>query len=151
EAKRKHTGNTNAILYPWDYTFYKNILMKEKYAVDSEKVAEYFPMESVVSGLFSITGSLYGIEYKDVTANAKSLGLPIWHPDVKLYEVTDKATKEVLGHLYTDLYPRENKYNHAAQWGLRSRRVWANGKVNMPLAALVCNFTKPTADKPSLL
>ena len=151
DAKRKHTRKRDAVLYPWDYSFYKQRLMKEKYAVDSEKVAEYFPMEAVVNGLFSITQSLYGIEFKDVTANAASLKLPIWHPDVKLYEVTDTATKEVLGHLYTDLYPRENKYNHAAQWGLRSRRVWANGKVNVPLAALVCNFTKPTSDKPSLL
>jgi thimet oligopeptidase len=108
-------------------------------------------MESVVKGLFDITSSLYGIEYKDVTANAKSLGLPVWHPDVKLYEVTDKATGEMLGRMYTDLYPREAKYNHAACWGLIPRKVWSDGKVQKPLAALVCNFTKPTAEKPSLL
>lgn len=150
-AKRKHTGNANAKLQPWDYSFYKHLLMKEKYAVDSEKVAEYFPMDAVVNGLFSITQSLYGIEYKDVTANAAALKLPIWHPDVKLYEVYDKETKKLLGRMYTDLFPRDNKYNHAACWGLRPRKVFADGSSQVPLAALVCNFTKPTADKPSLL
>jgi thimet oligopeptidase len=151
EAKRKHTGDPNAKLQWWDYGFYLNRLKKEKYAVDGEKVAEYFPMEAVVSGIFDITSTLYNIEYKDVTSKAKELGLPIWHEDVKLYEIYDKSNKELLGRLYTDLYPRDNKYNHAACWGLHQRKAWADGKVQKPLAALVCNFTKPTADKPSLL
>jgi thimet oligopeptidase len=150
-AKRAHTGDPNAKLQPWDYSFYKNRLMKEKYAIDSEKVAEYFPMDAVVNGLFSITETLYGIEYKDVTAEAASLKLPIWHPDVKLYEVYDKSNKKLLGRMYTDLYPRDNKYNHAACWGLRPRKVFSDGTAQVPLAALVCNFTKPTADKPALL
>lgn len=151
EAKRKHTGNENAVLMPWDYSFYKTLLKKEKYSIDAEKVAEYFPMQAVVDGLFSITESLYGIEYKDVTAQAASLKLPVWHPDVKLYEVYDKSTGKLLGRLYTDLYPRDNKYNHAACWGLRPRKTFPDGSSQVPLAALVCNFTKPTAEKPSLL
>lgn len=151
EAKQKHTGNPNAKLQWWDYGFYLNRLKKEKYAVDAEKVAEYFPMEAVVSGIFDITSTLYNIEYKDVTSKAKVLGLPIWHEDVKLYEIYDKSNNELLGRMYTDLYPRDNKYNHAACWGLQQRKVWSDGKVQKPLAALVCNFTKPTSDKPSLL
>ncbi len=75
----------------------------------------------------------------------------LWHPDVRLFEVTDKNTGEVLGEFYLDLYPRPNKYGHAAQWGLYPRKVWPDGDVQKPLAALVCNFTKPTEDKPSLL
>ncbi|MEZ0324712.1 MAG: M3 family metallopeptidase [Fimbriimonas sp.] len=150
-AKKAQTGNKNAKLYPWDQSYYKNRLMMSKYAVDSQKVAEYFPVKAVFDGLFQITASLYGIEFKDVTANASSLGLPIWHPDVKLWAVTDKANGELLGHIYTDLHPRENKYNHAACWGLQSRKVWSDGTVQKPLAALVTNFTKPTADKPSLM
>lgn len=150
-AKRKFTKDAKADFDPWDYAFYKNVLLKEKYAVDTEKVAEYLPMERVVEGLFKIAQDLFQIDLKDVTADAASLKLPIWHPDVKLYEVTDRKTKEVLGHLYTDLYPRDNKYTHAACWGLQSRKVWSDGTVQKPLAALVCNFTKPTADKPSLL
>ncbi len=150
-AKREHTGNPAADLYPWDQSFYKNQLMKQKYAVDGEKVREYFPMDRVVEGLFGITQSLYGLEYRDITATAAKSGRRIWHPDVKLYEVWDKAGNELLGEFYIDLHPRENKFGHAAQWGLRSRKVWNDGGVQKPIAALVCNFTKPTADKPSLL
>lgn len=149
--KRKTTKNPKATLDPWDYAFYKNLLQNQKYKIDEQKIAEYFPMDRVVKGLFDITASLYGIEYRDVTSKADSLGLPIWHPDVKLYEIVDKKSGEVLGRLYTDLFPRPGKYTHAACWGLQSRRVWADGSVQKPLAALVCNFTKPTAGKPSLL
>ncbi|MDQ2985454.1 MAG: Zn-dependent oligopeptidase [Armatimonadota bacterium] len=150
-AKREFTNSKTTNLYPWDYAFYKNYLLRTKYAVDSEKVAEYFPMERVVEGLFAVTSLLYGIEYKNVTSRAAEFDLPLWHADVKLYEVVDKATGKPLGRMYTDLYPRDGKYTHAACWGLRPRKVWADGTVDLPLAALVCNFTKPTPDKPSLL
>ncbi len=150
-AKKKHVGAKATTLMPWDQSFYKNRLMMEKYKVDSQKVAEYFPLTAVFDGLFQITASLYGIDFKDVTANASTLGLPVWHADVKLWAVSEKSNGELLGHIYTDLHPRDNKYNHAACWGLRPRKVWADGTVQKPLAALVTNFTKPTADKPSLM
>lgn len=149
--KRQMTKNPKATFDPWDYAYYKNQLLKRKYAVDREKVAEYFSMDRVLDGLFTVAQNAFGIVMKDVTAQAASLGLPIWHEDVRLYEVKDKASGELLGHMYTDLFPRDNKYSHAACWGLRPRRVWEDGTVQKPLAALVCNFTKPTADKPSLL
>lgn len=150
-AKRTLTGDATTALYPWDQSFIEKRLKQEKYAVDSRKVQEYFPMQRVVEGLFSITQSLYGLEYRDITDIARSAGRPFWHEDVRLYEVWDKASNELLGEFYIDLYPRENKYTHAAQWGLKSRKRWADGSLQKPLAALVCNFTKPTADKPSLL
>ncbi|MBX3119506.1 MAG: Zn-dependent oligopeptidase [Fimbriimonadaceae bacterium] len=150
-AKKEFTKDSDAKFMPWDYSFTKNYLMRTKYAVDSQKVSEYFPMERVMEGLFGIIQSLYGVEMRDVTSKAKELGLPIWHEDVKLYEFYDKASGKLLGRLYTDLYPRDNKYNHAACWGLQARRVLADGTVVPPLAALVCNFTKGTAEKPSLL
>lgn len=150
-AKQSHLGDSSAKLMPYDYSYYKNRLLATKYAVDSQKVAEYFPMERVVEGLFKTTSSLFGIEYKDITSQAKAKGFPIWHADVKLYEISDKSTGQLLGRMYTDLYPRPNKYTHAACWGLQARKVWSNGKVQVPLAALVCNFNKPTSEKPSLL
>lgn len=151
EFKKAQTKNAKATFDPWDYAFYKNLLREKKYAVDSEKVKEYFPMESVVNGLLRVSQDVFQIELKDVTARATQMNMPLWHPDVKLYQVVDKASKEVLGHMYTDLYPRENKYTHAACWGLVPRKVWSDGTVQKPVAALVCNFSKPTADKPSLL
>ncbi|MBI5706654.1 MAG: Zn-dependent oligopeptidase [Armatimonadetes bacterium] len=150
EVKRKATGDPNAKLDVWDYAFYKNALLRDKYAVDQDKVAEYLPMEKVVAGLFSITSKLYNIEYRDITSKAAELKLPLWHEDVKLYEVVSMEDGKLLGRMYTDLYPRPAKYSHAACWGLRPR-YYLNGKEQVPLAALVCNFTKPTAEKPSLL
>lgn len=150
-AKRAHTGDANATFHPWDQSFYDKLLMKNKYAVDSEKVREYFPLDRVVDGLFSITQSLYGLEYRDITETAESQGWPLWHEEVKLFEVVDTASGDLLGRFYLDLHPRANKYSHAAQWGLIPRKRWPDGAIEKPLAALVCNFTKPTADKPSLL
>ncbi|MFN0136132.1 MAG: M3 family metallopeptidase [Phycisphaerae bacterium] len=150
-AKREETKDADAKLMPWDQVYYENYLRKTKYAVDSEKVKEYFPMEAVVNGLFGVTQSLYGIEYRDITAKASSKGRPLWHPDVKLFEVWDKASNQLLGEFYIDLYPRENKYSHAACWGLVSRKKMADGTIQKPLAALVCNFPKPTGDKPALV
>ncbi|NOX54418.1 MAG: Zn-dependent oligopeptidase, partial [Planctomycetes bacterium] len=151
DAKRRHTGDPKAKLYPWDQSFYEKRLLREKYAVDTEKVREYFPLNQVLQGLFRITQSLYGVTYRDIASEAEDRGWRLWHPDVRLFEVTDQATGEVLGHFYLDLHPRPHKYTHAAQWGLYPRKVWPDGTVQKPLAALVCNFTKPTADKPALL
>ncbi len=149
--KRAETGDPKATLQPWDQSYYIQRVLQTEYAVDSEKVREYFPLDKVMDGLFSITQSLYGLEYKDITEKAQSEGRPVWHPDVKLYEVWDKKSGEMLGEFYLDLHPRDNKFSHAAQWGLRARKVWPDGTVQKPLAALVCNFTKPTATEPSLL
>jgi thimet oligopeptidase len=150
-AKKADTKNAAAKLYPWDQPYYEKFLQREKYAVDAKKVQEYFPLQRVIDGLFSITQSLYGLEYKDITDKASSLGKPLWQDDVKLYEVWDTQSHQMLGEFYIDLYPRDNKYNHAACWGLVPRKVYADGTLQKPVAALVCNFTKPTEQAPSLL
>lgn len=150
-AKREHTGDLDADLYPWDHSFYLNRLKKTNYAVDSQEVREYFPLERVIEGLFSITQSLYGLEYKEVTEAARDADPPLWHEEVRVFEVYDSETTKRLGKFYLDLHPRENKFGHAAQWGLAQHKVWSDGRITKPVAALVCNFTKSTPDKPSLL
>lgn len=150
-AKKADVGESATTLYPWDQAYYKNRLMKEKYAVDGQKVSEYFPMDSVIAGLLHTASTLYTISFKDVTAQAKTLDLPIWEPTVKLFEVTDESSHKTLGHIYMDLFPREGKYTHAACWSLRGHKIFEHGTIQLPLAALVCNFTRPTEDKPSLL
>lgn len=150
-AKREHTGDGSAIAQIWDGRFYTDYLLRTKYAVNHEEIREYFPLDAVIDGLFSITQSLYGIEYRDATNSAGAADRPLWHEDVKYYEVYDTRSGEMLGAFYLDLHPRPNKYNHAAQWGLMQRKTYMDGRVQKPLAALVCNFTKPTAEKPSLM
>ncbi len=150
-AKREHLGDPAAVLNVWDFSFYKAWLMRERYAVDSQVVREYFPMERVVAGLFEVTEELFGLSFADVTEEARAAGRPLWHADVRLYTVTDAQSGELLGEFYTDLYPREGKYSHAAQFPLQPRKRWVDGSLSKPLVALVCNFTKPTESRPSLL
>ena len=151
EAKRKDTGDPTAEFYPYDFSYYYEKIKNKKYAVDSQKVQEYLPLQNVMDGLFEITQLLYGIEYREVTSFAMERGTPLWHDDVRLFEVWDTKSGNQLGEFYIDLHPRDNKYSHAAQWGLVQHKIWADGTVQLPVAALVCNFTKPTADKPSLM
>jgi thimet oligopeptidase len=151
ERKRAYTGDPEAKLEPWDTTFYNDLLLREKYAVDTEKVREYFPVQQVIAGVFDVTQELFGLRYVDITDQAGEKGRLIWAPDVRLYEVWDKEKNELLGEFYTDLHPRQGKYTHAAQFPLVMRKRWSDGKVTLPRVALVCNFTKPTPEKPALL
>lgn len=150
-AKRQHTGDPEAVLEPSDISFYSNWLKREKYAVDTEALRAYFSMADVRAGMFGVYQDLFDITFVDITAAAREAGRPFWHEDVELYQVTDNATGEMLGEFYLDLFPREGKYSHAAQFPLRLRKVWADGRVTSPIVALVCNFTKPMEDRPSLL
>ncbi|MCH2133900.1 MAG: Zn-dependent oligopeptidase [Phycisphaerales bacterium] len=148
EAKRSDTGDPQAQLKPWDFGYYMERVRERDYEVDSNVVREYFPLEKVRDGLFEITQQLYGIDYvpKQAPANA-----PLWHEDVEYYEVVDRNTGATLGEFFMDMYPRDGKYGHAAQWGLVPRKAWTDNSVQTPVAGVVCNFPKPTADQPSLL
>jgi len=151
EAKRTHTGDSDAEFAAWDFSFYRNWLMKEKYAVDTKLVREYFSLGQVTKGLFEVTQELFGLRFVEITERAREEGRTFWHEDVKLFEVWDSETQELLGEFYTDLHPRPGKYTHAAQFPLVLRKRWSDGKLTRPLVALVTNFTKPTAEQPSLL
>ena len=150
-AKREDVGDPTAEFHPWDFSYYYEKIKKSKYNVDSQKVQEYLPLQNVMGGLFEITQNLYGIEYREVSEQADQRGTPLWHEDVRLFEVWDSVSGKQLGEFYIDLHPRDNKYSHAAQWGLIQHKIWPDGAERLPVAALVCNFTKPTADKPSLM
>ncbi len=148
QAKREGTGDADAVLRPWDFGYWMERVRERDYDVDSNLVKEYFPFATVRDGIFEITQNLYGIDYRPLDAPADA---PLWHEDVEYFEVLDRATGEVLGEFTMDMYPREGKYGHAAQWGIVPRKVWEDGTIQRPVAALVCNFPKPTADRPSLL
>ena len=137
--------DTNGNVDYWDWRYYNNVQMLNEYSVDQKKVSEYFPLQRVLDGMFDITQAMFGLEYEEVE------GAQTWHPDVQLFEVRDSKTNEFIGHFYTDLFPREGKYGHAAAFPLRGSGLDPNGKRRAPVSAIVANFTKPTPDAPSLL
>ncbi len=143
QIKRKLTGNNaDSVVNGWEYSYYNNILKKEKYKVDSEKVKEYFEINNVMDGLFSITQSLFGVTYKEVENPS------VWHKDVRLFEVIEEG--KVIGRFYLDLYPRDNKYGHAACFGIQSGRLTTDG-YQIPTASLECNFPQATESAPALM
>jgi thimet oligopeptidase len=113
-----------------------------KYGLDSKRLAQFFEVGRVKQGLLELTAKLFGISWRPSDG-------PTWHPDVEAYEVVDGA--RVLGRFYLDLFPRPNKFKHAAVFGIRPRRVFADGETTVPIAALVCNFAKPTSGQPALM
>jgi thimet oligopeptidase len=146
ELKRGEEGSSSdGVLHAWDWRYYDNLLKKTRYAVDQEKVKEYFPEDLVTAGMLSVYETLLGVRF----VLASSSGA--WHPDVKLYEVFDAAGGPPLGRFYLDLYPREGKYKHAAAFPLIKARALDAGGYQAPVAAMVANFEKPTKDHPSLL
>lgn len=142
-VKREKTGNDSIMLVNgWEYSYYSNILKKEKYQVDAELVKQYFELDNVLDGLFQITQSLFGVEYKQVKDAS------VWQKDVTMYEVVDNG--EVIGRFYLDIYPRQNKFGHAACFTIQKGMLTEKG-YQIPTAALECNFPEPTEDTPALM
>lgn len=129
---------------PWDYSYYSNKLKAAKYAFDEEALRPYFPLDSVINGVFGLANKLYGLNYTQVDDADKYL------PDVNIYKVTDKDGS-YLGLLYTDFFPRESKRPGAWMTSFKEEWIDEDGKSSRPLVSIVMNFNKPTADKPALL
>ncbi|MCS5489123.1 M3 family metallopeptidase [Algoriphagus limi] len=127
----------------WDFAYYSELLKKEKYELDDELLRPYFQLEHVIEGVFQTAGKLYGLDF---TPNKD---IPVYHPDVTAYEVKDKDGKHVAV-FYADFFPRAGKRNGAWMTSYKSQYE-ANGIDHRPHISIVCNFTKPTKTKPSLL
>lgn len=132
-------------LKPWDVAYYSEKLKKEKYNFDAEKLRPYFPVDAVLKGCFQHCEKLFGLSFKPAS------GYSVYHPEVQTFEVVDTASGTPLGLLYADFFPRDGKRSGAWQGTFRERRIMRDGTTGLPLAQIVCNFTKPTADKPSLI
>lgn len=135
-------GN-NFKLEAWDWWYYAEKVKKEKYDLDEEMLRPYFKLENVLQGVFDVASKLYGIRF--VERN----DIPIYHPDVKIIEVKEANGKHI-AILFTDYFPRDSKRSGAWMDELRKQSNIANDFVT-PVIVNVGNFSKPTADKPSLL
>lgn len=131
------------VIEKWDGAYYAEKLKKIMFDLDDEKLKPYFKLENVIQGVFDIAGKLYDLNFKSVN------NVDTYHKEVKTYEVSN-AEGELVALFYTDFFPRKGKRNGA--WMTSYKSQWKEGEVNSrPHISIVCNFTKPTASKPSLL
>lgn len=131
-------------LQPWDFAYFSEKLKEQKYAFNEEDLRPYFKLENVVEGVFEHARRLYGLTFKE-TKEA-----PVYHPEVKAYEVFEEKTGKYISLFYTDFFPRETKKGGAWMTTFRDQGL-LDGEVRRPHVSIVCNFTKPTPTKPSLL
>lgn len=130
-------------LEPWDWWYYSEKIKKEKYNFDEEVLRSYFQLEDVISGVFMVANKLYGLRFTE------RADLPKYHPDAKAFEVQESDGSHV-GILYMDFFPRESKRFGAWMNNYRDQ-YRQNGQPISPVVTIVTNFSKPTADQPSLL
>ena len=127
----------------WDWAFYTEKLKNQLFNLNEEELKPYFQLEKVKEGIFLLSNKLFGVSFKPIS------NVPVYHPDVKVYEVFDHDGA-FLALLYLDFFPREGKSGGAWMTSYRSQYV-REGRETRPLISIVTNFTKPTADSPSLL
>ncbi|WP_341502650.1 oligopeptidase A [Gallaecimonas sp. GXIMD4217] len=130
-------------LKPWDYGYYGEKLKESRYSVNAELLRPYFPETRVLPGLFEVVNRLFGISVREVE------GVDVWHPDVRYFEIYDESGTRK-GAFYLDLYAREKKRGGAWMDECRVQRIKADGELQLPVAYLVCNFSRPTGGKPAL-
>ena len=130
-------------LQKWDAAYYSEKLKKEKFELDDEVLKPYFELDRVIDGVFKVAQKLYGLEFK---ANNQ---VEVYHPEVKTYDVIDDHGKEV-ALFYADFHPRAGKRDGAWMTSYKSQYKTKSENIR-PHVSIVCNFTKPTASKPSLL
>ncbi len=140
--KKSIDGNEEVL--PWDFAFLSEKLKEKKYKFNEEELRPYFKLETVTEGVFEHARRLYGITFKEV------FDVPKYHPDVRVFEVKEERTQNYVGLFYADFFPRETKKGGAWMTAYREQG-YQNGKVRRPHVSIVCNFTKPTPSKPSLL
>ena len=142
--KSVRLGKNTKTIHPWEAGFYENQVKLKKYNLDREEVRQYFEFNNVTEGLFTIYQQLFNVRFEKVQNPS------VWHEDVQMFSIYDKTTSALIGNFYLDMFPRANKYGHAAAFSVIMGKMTENG-YQKPATALVCNFPKPTDFQPSLL
>ena len=142
-AYAKKNGFEGKELMPWDFSFWSERYQEAEYSLNAEELKPYFQLESCIDAVFGLATRLYGITFKELD------NVPVYHKDVKVYEVLD-ADGSHLALFYADFFPRASKRGGAWMTEFRGQKI-ENGVEYRPFISIVCNFTKPTADAPSLI
>jgi thimet oligopeptidase len=138
--KRKQQDVPNATgVNGWERTYYAELVRKANYAFDSQTVRPYFPFDRVKQGLLDVTSKLFNVSYRRIP------DAPVWDKSVEGYEILENG--QMIGRFYLDMHPRPNKFNHAAQFGIRTG---VTGR-QVPEAALVCNLPGGQPGDPGLM
>lgn len=144
QATAKKIEGEDFELMPWDTAFYSHKLKMKRYNIDAEMLRPYFQLDKVIDGVFGLANKLYGICFKE------NADIPVYHPDVKAYEVFDKDDT-FLAVFYADFFPRKGKHGGAWMTEFQGQYIDRKGNNIRPHVSVVMNFTKPTAEKPALL
>ena len=134
----------NDALQPWDVAYYAEKLKERDFKFSSEDLRPYFPLEKVLDGVFAHFTKLFNVRFE------KNAAYPVWHKDVKAFDVFNATTNDFVGTFYADFHPRDGKKPGAWMTSFREQGLF-NGAVRRPVVAIVCNFTESTKDQPSLL
>src|SRR5438045_4987484 len=129
----------------WDWRYYQNQLKKQKFAVDAQALRNFLPLQKVLDGMFAIYQRIFDLKFEQVAVRYK------WIDDLQLWAVSDAASGEPLGLFYLDMFPRDGKFNHFAEFEIIGGKLLPDGKYQRPTVTLLCNFPPATSDKPSLL
>ncbi|KAJ5963101.1 hypothetical protein N7481_013406 [Penicillium waksmanii] len=149
EALQRAKDPSGSPFYLWDFDYHHDKMLRDNYQLDHDLIAEYFPAKVTIQHMLSIFETIFGLEIE----NLKCIGGDyIWHPEVKVFSVHDRNSSKFLGYLYMDIYPRDGKFNHAANFNIFPSYSVPVG-IDQPLVctALVCNVAHPLADRPALL
>lgn len=130
-------------LQKWDSAYYSEKLKQKLFALDDEKLKPYFKLENVIDGVFTVANKLYGLSFKEV------FDIDKYHEDVKTFKVVDEDKNEI-ALFYADFHPRPGKRDGAWMTGYKPQ-FKKDGKIERPHISIVCNFTKPSKNEPSLL
>lgn len=144
EQTARHIEGEDFKMEPWDLSFYSHKLKMERYDLDAEMLRPYFELSKVIDGVFGLANRLYGITFKE------NKDIPVYHPDVKAYEVFDKDGC-YLAVFYADFFPRKGKQGGAWMTEFKGQWIDREGHNSRPHVSVVMNLTKPTDEKPALL
>lgn len=140
KAKEQGKPLAEATLARWDVRYYQEKVRRERFAIDQEKLRKYFPTDKATEFALAVSSRLYGVKFREVK-------VPVWHEDVRYFDVVDAKSGRFISGFYLDLYPREGKYKHAGAFPIRGASTLAG---RTPLSALVTNFNREGLDHSEL-